>query len=126
VVALVLPWEEMAFTPNEDTMARPRQTILAAELFHSHADVIARSCALASADETVLAGVDRFLSFSGAWSVRRSQLVERAAEFDQSGWTLVFSPGTELREVEERSMELARHAFRRWEALRRWSSKHRD
>jgi hypothetical protein len=116
----------MSFIPNEDTMARPRHTIHAAELFHLHADVIARSCAHAGADETVLAGVDRFLSFSGAWPVQRSQLVERAAEFDQSGWTLVFSPGTELREVEERSMELARHAFRRWEALQRWRSKHRE
>lgn len=116
----------MSFIPNEETMARPRHTILAAELFHAHAGVIAQSCAVARADEAVLAGVDRFLSFSGAWSVQRSQLVDRAAEFDEGGWTLVFSPGTELREVEERSMELARHAFRRWEVLRRWSSKHRE
>lgn len=116
----------MAFNPNEETMARPRHTIHAAELFHAHAGEIAQSCAAAGADDAVLAGVDRFLSFSGAWTVHRSQLIVRAAEFEQGGWTLVYSPGTELREIEERSMELARHAFRRWEALRRWSSKHRE
>lgn len=115
----------MTFTPNEETLTRPRHTIHAAELFHDHAVVIARSCAGARSDEVVLAGVDRFLSFSGAWAIERAQLVVRVAEFDPGGWTLVFSPGTELREVEERSLELARHAFRRWEALRRWSSKHR-
>ena len=116
----------MSFTPNEETLSRPRYTIHAAELFHDHAVVIARSCAGAQPDEVVLAGVDRFLSFSGAWPVERAQLTVRMAEFDPGGWTLVFSPGTELREVEERSLELARHAFRRWEALRRWSSKHRQ
>ena len=116
----------MSFTPDEETLARPRHTIHAAELFHDYAVVIARSCAGAQPDEVVLAGVDRFLSFSGARPVDRAQLVERMADFDPAGWTLVFSPGTELREVEERSLELARHAFRRWEALRRWSSKHRQ
>ena len=122
---LVLPWVEMPFIPTEETMARPRHTIHAAELFHAHAATIARSAA-AGSDEDVLAGVDRFLSFSGAWPVHRSQLIDRAAEFDEGGWTLVFSPGTDLRQVEERSLELARHAFRRWEVLRRWSSKHRE
>lgn len=116
----------MPFIPTEETMARPRHTIHAAELFHAHAAAIARSCAEAGSDEAVLASVDRFLSFNGAWPVHRSQLIHRAAQFDEGGWTLVFSPGADLREVEERSLELARHAFRRWELLRRWSSKHRE
>lgn len=115
----------MPFVPAEETLARPRLTIHAAEIFHAHACAIARNCAEAGEDDVVLATVDRFLSFGGTWLVHRSQLLERVQELGEGGWTLLFSPGSTVREVETRSLELARHAMARWEALRRWTSAHR-
>ena len=115
----------MTFVPDEPLLARPRNTIHAAELFHSQAGVIAQICARASKGDAVVAAVDRFLSFSGVWTVQSSRLIEAASEWDQAGWTLLFSPGTDLREIERRSLDLGRQAFRRWEVLRRWASKHR-
>ncbi|HEX6508175.1 MAG TPA: hypothetical protein VF221_11135 [Chloroflexota bacterium] len=116
----------MAFVPTEETMARPRHTIHAAEILHTHAGDIARACAEAGGDTVVVAGVDRFLTFNGVWTVPLNELQRRVSEIDDGGWTIVFSPGADLPDIEERCMDLARRSFKRWEALRRWTSKHRD
>ncbi len=114
----------MTFVLSDEAMARPRHTLHAAELVHSHASTVALECAEASRDDVVIAYVDRFLTFIGSWRVNRHDLTTSLGQLDDGGWLLVFSPGADKHEVEERSLEMARLSFKRWEALRRWSSKH--
>lgn len=113
----------MSFSLTEEAAARPRLTIHAAEVFHAHAEEIADACAAAERAQVVLARVDGFLTFTGVLAVPRAQLT-LYARGDSGGWTLVFSPGADIDEVRARCMELARSAFKRWEALRRWESRH--
>ncbi|HEU5228317.1 MAG TPA: hypothetical protein VFU49_10955 [Ktedonobacteraceae bacterium] len=42
---------------------------------------------------------------------------------DKGGWSFTFSPKTSLAQIEERCLEFMRIAFRRWEAMQRWSSR---
>ncbi len=116
-------WGMKRFLPGAEAAARTRHTIHAAEVLHDRARAIARACGEAHSDEVVVAVVERNGVFGGAWPIPRAQLGERIAALDDGGWTLVFAPGTLLAEVEARCLELARLAFRRWEALRRWAGK---
>jgi hypothetical protein len=115
----------MPFVPTEEALARPRHTIHAAEIFHQHATAIVEACGAAAPDEVVVAGVDRFLTFAGVSIIPLAELHTRVSQVEDSGWALVFSPRSVLPEIEERCMDLARRSFKRWEALRRWESKHR-
>jgi hypothetical protein len=104
---------------------RPNQTIHAAAVLHDNARSIAAACADASNGEVVLAIVSQDHAFRGIWTIPRETLAEHVAAYEDGGWSLVFSPGVGIDEIEERCMKLARLAFARWEAIRRWSSKHR-
>lgn len=116
----------MAFQLSRAALDRPKQTIHAAELFHENAPSIALACAEVSSGEVAVAAVDhRDMVFAGVWTVAVSAISSRVAEIEGDGWALIFGPGTSLQEVEQRSLELARLAYSRWEAMRRWAGKSR-
>jgi hypothetical protein len=115
----------MTFSLNRQTLDRPKQTIHAAELFHAHAATIAQACQEAAADDAVVAVVDwDDMVFAGVWIVARMDVQVQVLKLERSGWALIFPPATTKEAVEERALHLARLAFRRWEALQRWTSRH--
>jgi hypothetical protein len=114
----------MISNPSGSAMDRPKQTIHAAELFHDNAKAIALACTDASPDEVVVAVVNEDMGFAGIWTVPLDALQEQVPEMGQGGWSMIFSPGTSVEDIEDRSLRLARLAFARWEAMRRWVSKH--
>ncbi len=112
------------FVLTRDAVERTRQTIHAAEVFHDKARTIARICAGAGTDQVVVAVVESDGVFGGAWPIDRAEVSERLGPLEAGGWTLLFSAGTGVAEIEERSIAPARLAFRRWEAMRRWAARH--
>ena len=106
-------------------MDRPKQTIHAAEIFHDNARNIASVCSDIPADHVALAVVDRDMAFAGVWVVPLSNLTVEVPRLAGDGWSIVVSPGTDTADIEDRALRLARLAFRRWEAMRRWVSKQR-
>lgn len=113
----------MPFHLTQEAAERPRRTIHAAEIFHMNARSIAAACRNAAPHELVVAVVGQNLTLAGVWTFPKTELTVRVPGLDMGGWTVVFSPGTPKSEVEERAQSLARSAFKRWEALRRWDSK---
>ena len=104
---------------------RVNQTIHAAGIFHDNARVIATCCADATEHELVVAGVTHDHAFQGVWTIPRFRLADHVEHVDDGGWTLIFSSGCSLGDIEERCITLGRDAFARWEALRHWASRHR-
>lgn len=110
--------------PSSQALERPLRTIHAAEVFHLHARAIAQTCAEASTTETVVAVVTPDFIFNGLWVFPSGDLARRVPEVEYAeGWTLLFSAGADVAEVQERSVRLARCSFKRWEELRRWTGK---
>lgn len=115
---------EMAFRLTRAMLDRPKQTIHAAELFHVNAAVIARACEEASANEVVVAVVDwDDMSFAGCHLVPKEDLRSLVPELEGGGYALILSPATGRGAIQERALEMARLAFRRWEGLMAWQSK---
>ncbi len=103
---------------------RTKQTIHAAELFHGQAKSIAMACREAAPDELVVAAVSPDMVFRGIWTISRDQLSNHILGLEDGGWSMTFSPGLAVAEIEERCLRLARISFARWEAMMRWSSRH--
>lgn len=114
----------MAFELTSAMEERPRKTIEAAEILHRQARGIARACTRAQAGQIVVAVVEPDLRFGGLLIVPAEQLGQRVAALGDGGWSLVFARGTRRDEIEARCLIMARQAFTRWEALRRWASRH--
>jgi hypothetical protein len=112
------------FVLTRDAVERTRRAIHAAEVVHDRARTIARICAGAGADQVVVAVVDPQGVFGGAWPLERAEVSDRLGELKGGGWTLLFAARSGVAEIEDRSMAMARLAFRRWEAMRRWAARH--
>jgi hypothetical protein len=112
------------FVLTRDAVERTRRTIHAAEVLHDRARAIARICTGARAGQVVVAVVEPDGVFGGAWPIERAEVSDRLGPLEDGGWTLLFDAGTGVAEIEERSMTMARLAFRRWEAMRRWAARH--
>jgi hypothetical protein len=90
-----------------------------------HSALIANACREASESEVVVAAVDwEDMRFAGVWIIPTAEVASRVLGLEGSGWSMIFDPGTTKTEAEERALQMARLAFRRWEALQRWSSRH--
>jgi hypothetical protein len=114
----------MPSVPDLDMLERPRKTIQAAEQFHRNAAAIAHACVEAGDGEVVVAVVEREgMSFVGCWIVPREEIPVQVARLDRGDWSLLFSPGADRDEVEERALQIARLAFRRWEVALRWMAR---
>jgi hypothetical protein len=103
---------------------RSLQTIHAAELFHGQALAIATACAEAGPEEIVVAAVTEDMGFAGIWTIAKQSLLRHVEGLD-GGWSMTFSAGTTVEDVEERALQLARLSFAKWEAMRKWESRHR-
>lgn len=114
----------MAFELTPAAAERPRKTIAAAEILHKQARDIANACARANIGELVVAVVEPNLRFGGLLIIPAEQLGQRIAALGDGGWSLVFARGSGRSEIEARCLTMARQAFTRWEALRRWASRH--
>jgi len=104
--------------------ARARQTILAAQVFRSNASAISDHCNWAQEDQVVIAVVKRDLTFDAAFIAPLSQLREEVMSRLNTGWTLVFSPGTTDRDIEVRCDKMAQLAQARLDVIQRWRDKH--
>ncbi len=99
-------------------------TIAAAETLREHIAAISDSCNWAQDDEAVLAVIGRDLSFGGALIVPLSSLRETVLSIQETGWTLVFSPGSTDKDIEARCDRMVQGAQARLDAIRRWRAKH--
>lgn len=112
-------------TFSQEAPERPARTLQAAGVLRGQAEAICRATDDAREGEIVIAVVQRDLNFGGAWIVARESLVRQLSLLeDQGGWSFTFSPHTSLAQIEERCLEFTRVAFKRWQAMERWSSKH--
>ena len=109
-------------TFSQEALERPTRTLQAAGVLREKAEAIWRATMDAREDEVVIAVIQRDLSFGGVWTVTRDQLARQMPLVeDKGGWSFTFSPNTSLAQIEERCLEFMRIAFRRWEAMQRWS-----
>ena len=112
-------------TFSREAMERPYRTLEATKILREKAESIARITANAQANEVVVAVIRGDLSFGGIWTLAREELMKQVPIVDEAGgWSLIFSPNTQVARVEERCDELARLAQRRGEAMRRWAARH--
>jgi hypothetical protein len=107
-----------------DASRRARRAIEAAETLHDRAPAIAQVCMKAASDQLVVAVVEEDGTFGGAWPVALSEVAARLDPLEAGGWTLTFAAQTPEEEIRARALEMARLAFRRWLALRRWVARH--
>ena len=112
-------------TFSREAIERPYRTFQAAGIVREKARTIERVTAVAAEDEIVVALVEKDLSFGGIWTLAREDMAVQILRMEEDGGcSLIFSPNTSIAQVEERCNELARIALRRWEAMKRWASRH--
>ena len=110
---------------SKEAIERPYRTFQAAGVVREKAGAIEHVTAAAREDEIVVAVVQHDLSFGGVWTLAREDMVRQVLMLeDDGGWSLIFSPNTTIAQVEQRCNELARIALKRWEAMKRWVSRH--
>ncbi len=78
----------------------------------------------AASDQLVVAVVEEDGTFGGAWPVALREVAARLGPLEAGGWMLTFAAQTPEAEVRARALEMARLAFRRWVALRKWVAQH--
>jgi len=112
-------------TFSKEAIERPYHTYQAAGIIREKAGSIEHVTAAAGEDEIVVAVVQQDLSFGGLWTLAREDMIRQVLLLeDEGGCSLIFSPNTTIAQVERRCNELARIAFKRWEAMKRWVSRH--
>jgi hypothetical protein len=107
-------------TPTKEAVERAHHTTQAAEVLRKHIWAIGRATAGARRDEIVVATVEGDLTFGGVWTISRDDLLRQVPLLEGSGWSLLFSSKTPVAEIEERCMQFARIASRKWELMQRW------
>jgi len=110
---------------SKEAIERPYRTFQAAEVVREKAGAIEHVTAVVQEGEIVVAVVQHDLSFGGVWTLAREDMIRQVLLLeDEGGWSLIFSPNTTVAQVEQRCNELARIALKRWEAMKRWVSRH--
>jgi hypothetical protein len=110
---------------SEYAMQRPRRSMRAAEVLRNNAWAIKLAAADAREDEIVVAVVRDDLTFGGAWTIAREDMIRQIPALEgKDGWSFTFSSQTPLEEIERRCYEYTRLTNRRWELMQRWSSRH--
>ena len=110
---------------SKEAIERPYRTFQAAGVVREKAGAIEHVTAFAQEDEVVVAVVQNDLSFGGVWTLAREDMIRQVLLLEgEGGWSLVFSRYTTIAQVEKRCNELANIALRRWEAMKRWVSRH--
>jgi hypothetical protein len=100
------------FSP--EARERAHRTILVADVFADHAEVIVAELSNLGEGAVLVAVVDSSHSFSGTHHVERTDLVERVPQLeDGGGWAMVFSPGVNAADIRKRTDEMASIAQQR-------------
>lgn len=112
-------------TFSKEAIERSSRTLQAAGVLRENAGAISQVTNDAREDEIVIAVIQGNLDFGGAWIIARENLITQVFLVeDKGGWSFIFSPHTSIAEVEERCLEFLRIAFRRWNAIQGWMSRH--
>jgi hypothetical protein len=99
---------------------RAHRTVLVADVFAEHAEVIAAELPHLPDGHVLIAVVDPTHAFTGTHHVDRGELVERVPQLeDGGGWAMVFSPGGSVDDVRRRAAEIASLAAQRAAAIDR-------
>ncbi|HEY2298797.1 MAG TPA: hypothetical protein VGH43_13775 [Jatrophihabitans sp.] len=103
---------------------RAHRTILVADVFADHADVIVAELPNVADDAVLVAVVDSAHAFRGTHHVDRADLVERVPELESGGgWAMVFSPGVSADDIRRRTDEMASIAQQRAKVIDRINAK---
>ena len=99
---------------------RAHRTVLVADVFADHAEVIVAALPDVPDEHVLVAVVDGDHTFTGTHRVHRGDLVERVPQLEQGGgWAMVFSPGSSVDDVRRRTDEMASIAQQRAAAIDR-------
>jgi hypothetical protein len=110
------------FSP--EARERAHRTVLVADVFADHAEVIVAELPLVPDGHVLVAVVDHAHSFQGTHHVDREELVQRVPELEQGGgWAMVFSPGASAADIRRRTDEMASIAQQRAAAIDRINAK---
>jgi hypothetical protein len=113
----------MAFRPTPETIERAKLAIEAAGVFTENAPSIASACAEAVPNEIVVAVTGPSRDFRGVHVKPLGELYRTVMGQEPGSWTLVFSPGDALPEIQLRCMKMARYAEARYRLARRIASR---
>lgn len=103
---------------------RAHRTVLVADVFAEHAEVIVAELPRVPDGHVLIAVVDPTHAFSGTHHIARGELVERVPQLeDGGGWAMVFSPGVSVEDVRRRTEEIASLAAQRAAAIDRIMAK---
>jgi hypothetical protein len=93
---------------------RAHRTVLVADVFADHAEVIVAALPDIPDNHVLVAVVDASHAFGGTYHVDRADLVERVPELEsEGGWAMVFAPGSSVDDVRRRTDEMASIASQR-------------
>jgi hypothetical protein len=104
---------------SPDARLRAERTVAVADVFADHAEVIVARLADVPSGHVLVAVVDLGEDFAGLHHVDRETLVERVPELESGGWSMVFSPGSTIADVQRRTTEMASLARQRLAAIDR-------
>ncbi len=114
----------MSFNFSGEALDRAQRAVQAAGLLREKVPIIAQVCAAANLDDVVVAVVEQNLVFGGVWPIPRSQVQERVAPLESSGWVLIFSPRVSTAHVAAQCEAFGRIAGERAASMRRWADRH--
>lgn len=99
---------------SPEARERAHRTVLVADVFADHADLIVAALPDLPAGHVLIAVVDPSHEFTGTHHVNRAELVERVPQLeDGGGWAMVFSAGISVDDVRRRADEMASLAGQR-------------
>ena len=110
------------FSP--EARERAYRTVLVADVFADHAEVIVAELPKLAEGSVLVAVVDSSHAFSGTHHVEQTNLVERVPQLEEGGgWAMVFSPGVSAADIRKRTDEMASIAQQRAAAIDRINAK---
>ncbi|MDQ6693060.1 MAG: hypothetical protein M3014_01370 [Chloroflexota bacterium] len=105
---------------SQASLERAGKSIEAARVLHGASVEIASASAEATPQEVVIAYVRADTPFYGALVVPLAELRKSVLEIGPGSWSLIFSPGLTLEQVEARCLEMEQRAEFRKEAIERY------
>jgi hypothetical protein len=108
---------------SPEARLRAERTVTVAAVFADHAEVIVGQLPAVPTGHVLVAVVDGEQDFAGLHHVHRDTLVERVPELEGGGWSMVFSPGATVDDVQRRTAEMASLAQQRMAAIDRINAK---
>jgi hypothetical protein len=105
------------YSPQARTAAEGKAR--AAGVFAQNAETIVDALPDVPQGHVLVAVVDHEYAFTGTHHVAQEEIVVRIPELEARGWAMVFTTGSDVREVRRRADEMATLARRRAEMITR-------